>query len=298
MDVAGMTRILITGASGFTGLAACSYFASLGMEVAAVVRSASARVTGGTPYVCDLTKPEDVSRLVHEIRPDWVLHLAGRNSVAESWRDPGSFLQANLMAPVYLLEALRSCPDTRILVAGSMLGTAAAGQPIPHPYGFSKMLLMYAAQAWHLWFSQQIMVALPSNLIGPGPSTGICGLLARKIAGLETGAAHEPLRLSSLGEERDYVDVRDAVSAYKIILDQGVPGAVYSIGTEQPRSLGEIVSVFQSLTSASLPLEVENKPRPELVRRMDVTALKALGWSARIPFEQSLSDALDYYRHV
>lgn len=361
MDVCAMPRILITGAGGFTGRAACDYFVSKGYEVAAVVRSAdpsqgkpggggaldgkpdggagavpdraeahrepgaaggpgsshagyppdafrarqapfSAGRPGGMPagtlYACDLTRREDVSALAAEVEPDWVLHLAGRNSVAESWKDPAAFLQANVMASVYLLEALRTRPGTRILVAGSMLGAAEPGEPLPHPYGFSKMLLLYAARSWHRWFSQQIMVALPSNLVGPGPSGGICGLLARKIAALEKGGPPEPFRLSSLGEERDYLDVRDAVSAYETILGHGEPGAVYRIGSERLRPLGEIVSVFRSLTPAALPLEVENKPRPEPVRPMDVSALKALGWSARIPFETSLSDALDYYRRI
>lgn len=250
----------------------------------------------GTLHACDLTRREDVLALVAEVEPDWVLHLAGRNSVAESWKDPAAFLQANLMASVYLLEALRTRPGTRILVAGSMLGAAEPGEPLPHPYGFSKMLLLYAARSWHRWFSQQIMVALPSNLVGPGPSGGICGLLARKIAALEKDGPPDAFRLSSLGEERDYLDVRDAVSAYETILGHGDPGAVYRIGSERLRPLGEIVSVFRSLTKAALPLEVENKPRPEPVRPVDVSALKALGWSARIPFETSLADALDYYR--
>ncbi|MGE6227987.1 NAD-dependent epimerase/dehydratase family protein [Paenibacillus chitinolyticus] len=333
-----MPRILITGAGGFTGRAACDYFVSKGYEVAAVVRNErpayakpgngeapvmpdradasgvppgpngpsvlqepkSAKpgtsMPAGKLYACDLTRREDVERLVAETGPDWVLHLAGRNSVAESWQDPAAFLQANLMASVYLLEALRTRPGTRILVAGSMLGAAEPGEPLPHPYGFSKMLLLYAARSWHRWFSQQIMVALPSNLVGPGPSGGICGLLARKIAALEKGGPPEPFRLSSLGEERDYLDVRDAVSAYETILGHGEPGAVYRIGSERLRPLGEIVSVFRSLTPEALPLEVENKPRPEPVRPVDVSALKALGWSARISFETSLSDALEYYR--
>ncbi|EPD90151.1 MULTISPECIES: NAD-dependent epimerase/dehydratase family protein [unclassified Paenibacillus] len=338
MDVCAMPRILITGAGGFTGRAACDYFVSKGYEVAAVVRNAgaahvkpgngeapvvpdradasgvppgsngpsaaqeseSAKPGTGMPagklYSCDLTRQEDVKALVAETGPDWVLHLAGRNSVAESWKDPAAFLQANVMASVYLLEALRTRPGTRVLVAGSMLGAAEPGEPLPHPYGFSKMLLLYAARSWHRWFSQQIMVALPSNLIGPGPSGGICGLLARKIVALEKGGPPEPFRLSSLGEERDYLDVRDAVTAYETILGHGEPGAVYRIGSDRLRPLGEIVSVFRSLTPAALPLEVENKPRPEPARPMDVSALKALGWSARIPFETSLSDALDYYR--
>ncbi|MFS0840012.1 NAD-dependent epimerase/dehydratase family protein [Paenibacillus sp. 1P03SA] len=354
-----MSRILITGAAGFTGRAAWDYFAAKGYEVAAVVRGAGSRqgkpvraevpdgkpdggaepvperteahgephaaggpgkahadhppdafrapqaqysagrpgsMPAGTLHACDLTRQEDVLALVAEVEPDWVLHLAGRNSVAESWEAPAAFLQANLMASVYLLEALRTRPGTRILIAGSMLGAAEPGEPLPHPYGFSKMLLLYAARSWHRWFSQQIMVALPSNLVGPGPSGGICGLLARKIAALEKGGPPDAFRLSSLGEERDYLDVRDAVSAYETILGRGEPGAVYRIGSERLRPLGEIVSVFRSLTPAALPLEVENKPRPEPVRPVDVSALKALGWSARIPFETSLADALDYYR--
>lgn len=88
-------------------------------------------------------------------------------------------------------------------------------------------------------------MAEPSNLIGPGPSTGFCSLLAQHIvrseaAAVTGSAAPAAFRLSSRHALRDFLDVRDAVRAYGFILDSGETGRIYRIDSGTERELGRL----------------------------------------------------------
>uniref|UniRef100_A0A4Y8PQQ2 NAD-dependent epimerase/dehydratase domain-containing protein n=2 Tax=Paenibacillus athensensis TaxID=1967502 RepID=A0A4Y8PQQ2_9BACL len=248
-------------------------------------------------WPCDLTRADDVRRLIAETLPDLVLHLAGRNAVGESWREPLGYLQANVMSTFNLLDALRARPASRIVVAGSMLGFPASERPDPpHPYSLSKAFQAWGALGWGRLFGQPVIVAKPSNLIGPGPSTGICALLARRAAELEKGRQAPPFSLSSAIEERDYLDVRDAVRAYEALLAAGEPGGVYPVASGVNRSLGAVAAAVQQQLGRPLPLRIGSLDGYLPPAPVDIAPMCALGWRPVIPFEQSLRDALDYFR--
>ncbi|MDF2927530.1 MAG: UDP-2-acetamido-2,6-dideoxy-hexulose 4-reductase [Paenibacillaceae bacterium] len=290
--------ILITGAGGFTGRHACRYFSKLGYPVAAVVRREDKTAPSERVYTCDLTNKNQVAALIGQTDPHYVLHLAGRNAVADSWRDPLGCMESNLSSTLYLLEALRGKPDCRLLIAGSMLSFDLAGAPEPpHPYSLAKTMQVLAARAWGHLFHQEVLIAQPSNLIGPGHSNGICGLLAAKIVQWERGTDLSSFRLSSEHEERDYLDVRDAVAAYERILATGSPGLVYPVCSGTMRSLGDIARMYAKITSMQLPIEIGQTPRQTPPLPMDQGPMKELNWAPVISFEQSLSDALEYSRH-
>ncbi|WP_150269678.1 NAD-dependent epimerase/dehydratase family protein [Paenibacillus tepidiphilus] len=310
-------KVLITGAAGFTGRHAVRYFHAAGAEVTAVVRRLPEDPDIFAPevakYVCDLSDQGAVHAMIEAVRPEEVLHLAGRNSVPESWRDPLLYMETNVMATLYLLEALRSQPAGRILVAGSRLKyRPGAEEGPPHPYSLSKTLEELVSLAWGTLFKQPVLLAEPCNLIGPGPSTGFCSLLARHIVRTETAESEaelQPFRLSSRLAQRDFLDVRDAVRAYDVILRKGDTGVVYRIDSGAPHRLGDIAAELLAHTSAAVPMDwgpedssPDHDSAVSAVSGREDTAYPAehsaavLGWKPEIPLVQSLADILDHYR--
>lgn len=312
-------RLLVTGAGGFTGRHAVRHFAEAGYHVTAVVRSEPP--PGGFPSgvetaVCDLSSRTETKALIDAGAPDAVLHLAGRNSVPESWRDPLLYMESNIMSVLYILDALRGRPSVRVLVAGSRLKfRPELGETPPHPYSLSKTLETQMSLAWGSLFGQQVLLAEPCNLIGPGPSTGFCSLLARHIAACEKGETRPPFRLSSREAKRDFLDVRDAVRAYGDILERGEALTVYRIDSGRERPLGDIADRLLARAAAAVPMEwgegdgrdaaphasapsVPHASPPSVppaevrpaYREADVTEL---GWTPAIAFEVSLNDILD-----
>ncbi|MBW5447395.1 NAD-dependent epimerase/dehydratase family protein [Cohnella sp. CFH 77786] len=304
MDVSAMSagRVVVTGAGGFTGGHACRHLSRSGWEVIAIGSPRSApefwrgiRAAGGEP--CDLTDGMAVRSLIGRLRPEAVLHLAGQNAVDVSWKAPCGTLAANLISTVHLLEAVRSeRPDSRVVIAGSMVRPAddRLGETT-NPYAFSKTLQFMASQAWHRWYGLRVVVAEPSNLIGPGGSAGICGKIARWAAEAETGAEVRPFTLSSLGEQRDFLDVRDAADAYGLLLRAGEPGRTYALESGTFRTLEEVKRTFEE--EARLPLQwlIGNSPAISPVSR-DTGPIRSLGWRPRIPFRQSVKETLDEER--
>ncbi|WP_028539341.1 NAD-dependent epimerase/dehydratase family protein [Paenibacillus sp. J14] len=297
--------VLITGAGGFTGRHACQRFAAKGYRVFAMVRKAVGwPVNEKLEYIpCDLTDRAGVKQAIEQTRPQYVLHLGGKNSVPDSWAQPLLYMESNVMTTLYLLDALHSCGlgDTRILVAGSRLKFGLDRPLHPtHPYGLSKTLQEAAALAWGKLFQLGVLIAEPGNLIGAGPSTGICSLLARHIVRLERGESPLPFQLSAADARRDFLDVRDAVDAYEMLLRKGEIGEVYPVCSGRERSLAELVEDFAQLTTVT-DMRIQAGPssgsgsaspaEPPLPQ-----ALWDLGWRANVAWEQSLLDILDYFR--
>ena len=306
-------RLLVTGAGGFCGEHACRSFAALGWRVTAAVRRLP---EAGAPewawlgaaddvLACDLASRGETEALARRAAPDCVLHLAGANAVGASWSDPASVLQSNVMGTVHLLEGVRRLgTPCRVLVAGSMLrfplavagGAGETGPKPQHPYSLSKTMQVLVAQSWASLFGMEIIVAEPSNLIGPGRSGGLCGLLARYAAGAERAAAAgeeapAPFRFSSRGERRDLLDVRDAIAAYDVLLRAGESGRVYAVASGVMRTLEEIAEAFGELALHPPRWEYGDSaaasPAPS-----DPSAVAALGWAPRYSLRQSLQDAL------
>jgi GDP-4-dehydro-6-deoxy-D-mannose reductase len=290
--------VLITGANGFTGRHTCRHFHRKGMRVTAVVRTAVSHEPYAEWRRCDLTRKDEVYAVVREVKPDFVVHLAGRNSVPESWHDPVSCMEANFLSTLYLLDSLRDTKrDCPILVVGSILGSGLGlNSNTPHPYALSKSFQVKTAQEWGRFYKQRILIAQPSNLIGPGFSNGLCGLLAKAVAELERGKDVPPFLLSSLQEQRDFLDVRDAVKAYERILLHGTSGEIYKLGSGRVRSLGEVFACFQAMTTIKLHIQVENRPHPFLPEPVDNEKTSALDWKPLIPFKRSLREMLTFFR--
>lgn len=293
-------KVLITGATGFTGRHAVAYFQSMGARVAAVVRKAGSHSFGEgvAVHVCDLNDKEQVCRLVTKVQPDDVLHLAGKNSVPDSWANPILAIESNVMAALYLLDALRNFKAARIVIVGSRLKYV----PMPgfppqpsHPYSLSKALEETVSLAWMSLFGQQIMLAEPGNLIGAGPSTGICSLLARHIAACEIAGKTEAFGLSGRESTRDYLDVRDAVRAYATLLIKGTSGVVYPVVSGKERSLREIADALLGMSDAEIPVRWDHASSgPDGAGDQEgASLLRNLGWKPMISFSQSLRDILE-----
>ncbi|MBP1310508.1 GDP-4-dehydro-6-deoxy-D-mannose reductase [Paenibacillus sp. 1182] len=313
--------IVITGAAGYTGMHACRHFAKLGWEVAALTRTAAsvselillARDDENnspeaetrnciTPYVCDLLDKKRLGEVIRQIAPDYVLHLGGKNSVPESWQSPLLYMESNVLSTLYLLDVLRPFPKARIVVAGSRLKTALQAPYHPtHPYSLSKSLQEAVALSWGALFEQSVMLAEPCNLIGPGPSTGFCALLAGYIVQTERREGQSatetvPFRVSSRHAQRDFLDVRDAVRAYGVLLEQGVPGRVYSVCTGRIVELGNIVERMVALAKTSIPIQWGDVAESASTEAYRAKELEDMGWKPTIQLRQSLEDMIQYRR--
>lgn len=293
-------KLLITGATGFTGIHACHHFHQAGYEVIGVSRQPS-KIESDQIRIetCDLTNKNELTDLIQKNKPDRVLHLAGQNHVPSSWTNPVASLEINTMSTAYLLEAIRQqVPECKTLVVGSTLQYDVNDiTTLNHPYSLSKTLQVLIAQSWELLYELNIVIVKPSNLIGPGKSNGVCSLLALKVAEMELLGAEKVLRVNNLLASRDFLDVRDAVFGYEILFNKGRSGSIHDMTTGLSRYLKEVTSSLQAISSLSFTVEsVEDKLEVKVSTPPSDLLLENM--QALIPFEKSVEDILNYQRNL
>jgi len=291
--------LLITGANGFTGRHACQYFLEQGFHVIPMFQNRPHRENIGNSITCDLTNKSEVMKVIKQIKPDYVLHLAGRNSVIESWTAALEYMEINVIGTLYLLEAIKQeAPHCRTLVIGSALqADSMKNIKFSNPYSFSKTMQVIVAEAWGGLMDSNIIIAKPSNLIGPGVSNGICSILAKKMIDIESGKSEAIIEVNNLKDSRDFLDVRDVVKAYHVLLRDGINGKEYNIGSGVKRSLLDVLEQYKGLTQLNFTIKETDNFESDSNKSVVLEDIKKLGWVPKIQFHQSLKDVFEYAKH-
>src|SRR5690606_19227156 len=178
------------------------------------------------PGGVDLVHPETLEAWCSD-PPDAVIHLAGQTFVPESFRDPSRTIQVNLLGTLNLLQALKrggfngtflfvSSGDVYGQVAESALPISEELAPKPrNPYAVSKVAAELLCQQWGYAEGWRVLVARPFNHIGPGQAADfVVPSMARQMVGRAAGERRVTLEVGDIDVTRDFLDVRDVVSAY------------------------------------------------------------------------------------
>lgn len=306
-------RALITGSCGFVGAHLVNHLrAQPGLEVFGVARGSRTGLPERT-FTVDLTDDGAVANLIRDVRPDLVFHLAAQAAVPVSFGSPRDTLVNNIVGQLNLTEAiLASGLRPRMLVVGSAdeYGVVRPEElPIREdnplrpnsPYAVSKVAQDMLGYQYFASHGLHIVRVRPFNHIGPGQSDLFASAsFARQIAEIEAGLREPVLLVGNLQAKRDFTDVRDIVVAYRLLLERGVAGEVYNLGSGRSVQVGKLLELLLAQSDARIevrqdPARMRPSDNPEVV--CDCTkALSATGWQATIPLERTLRDLLNYWR--
>jgi len=313
-------RVLITGITGFVGSHLADYLLARGdVEVSGIKRWRSRmenieHLMGRiTLFDGDLRDSGSIRRILAEVRPDRIFHLAAQSFVSSSWGIPAETLANNVQGQVNLFEAVRDLAlPSKIHVAGSSeeYGLVAPEElPIVEtaplrplsPYAVSKVA--QDLLAYQYWMSYQLPVVRTRGFNHSGPRRGnvfVTSNFTHQIAEIERGRREPIVWVGNLEAIRDFTDVRDMVRAYWLALERGTPGEVYNVCSGRGYSVREILDLVLGMTS----VKVEIRQDPHRLRPSDVPVLvgdcskfrQVTGWEPTIPFDVTLKDLLDYWR--
>jgi len=281
-DLSGK-RVLVTGASGFTGRYMTTELKEQGCTVIGTVSNAPPASEKCLPHevlAVDLRDSASVIDVVEAARADYVVHLAAVAFVGHGNAD--DFYEVNLLGTRNLLHALASSrrPPQQVLLASSanVYGNATEGvidESVPaapaNDYAVSKLAMEYAARLWQ--DRVPMVIARPFNYTGVGqePNYLIPKIVSHFIRRAPT------IELGNTEVWRDFGDVRSVVSAYRQLLQSpDAVGETVNVCSGVAHSLGEIIDICSRITGHRIQVDVN----PAFVRQNEVKTL--LGSNAKL----------------
>ncbi|MCC7416459.1 MAG: GDP-mannose 4,6-dehydratase [Acidobacteria bacterium] len=301
---------LVTGAAGFAGSHLLDLLRDGPGEVVAWHRPGGAPASvGGVQWeAIDLLDASAVRDAIARRRPTAVYHCAGAAHVGRSWDNTAFTFAINVRGTHHLLDALeRAGVTARVLIPGSALIYAPADRALVEtdplkpasPYGLSK--LAQEMLGWRAGRRIRTLIARAFNHFGPRQDPMfVASGFARRIADIERGFWAPEISVGNLEARRDLTDVRDTVRAYRLILERGEPGRPYNVCTGRAVAIRDLLDMLIARARVPLTVIVDPKryrPNDAPLLLGDPARLRDdLGWSPRIPIEQTLDDLLAYWR--
>ena len=314
-------KVLITGVTGMVGSHLAEYFLNSfpDIEVHGLIRwrSPLTNIRNILPRIQlhqgDLRDLNSLILLLRKVKPDRIHHLAAQSYVDQSFIAPADTLNSNIIGTVNLLDAIRVVginPRVHICSSSEVYGQVLPDEvPITEscplrpasPYAVSKVGEDMVAFQYGL--SYQLDLIRTRMFTHTGPRRGDVfaeSSFAKQVAEIELDPKQGPVRVGNLDSVRTLADVRDAVRAYKLLLDKCKTGEVYNIGGKETMKVGDILEILKSLARVPIQHVVD----PARLRPSDVTLqipdtskfFKETGWVPEISARQTLSDLLDYHR--
>ena len=314
-------RSLITGAGGFAGSHLAEYLLQQNQEVIALVNPQN-NLLNLKPILTqirverlDIRDPDGVVKILADVQPGRVYHLAAVSSPAESLADPKAAYDVNVFGTFNLLNACRHIHlDSRFLYVSSAEvygGGEEDCMPLredcpfrpPHPYAASKAAGEMVAYQFYKSYGLPVVRARPFNHTGPRQSDAyVCSSLARQVANIDAGAYPLQVRAGNLKLRRDFSDVRDVVRGYYLLLEKGREGDVYQLCSGKPVLLESILEILGSFSCKPFTVAVDESRRrsgelPEIWGDYS-KATGDTGWAPQYELQTTLLDLKRYWEEI
>ena len=301
-------RVAITGGTGFLG----------GFVTEALRARGAAAVfpLGHRDY--DLVKPGEASRLIGDLRPTLILHLAARvGGILANQQNPGAFFYENLMMGAQLFEAARLLGVPKLVAAGTICAYpkhAAVPFREEHlwdgypeetnaPYGLAKKMLLVQSSAYRQQYGMNSVVVFPVNLYGPrdnfDPVTShvIPALIRKCVLAQERG--EQAITVWGDGSpSREFLHVRDAAEGLLLACERYDSSEPVNLGAGFEITIRDLVSLVARLSGFSGEVRWDqSRPNGQPRRKLDVSrARERFGFEAKIGFEEGLRETIAWYR--
>lgn len=313
-----MRKVWITGGRGFVGQTLARTLLARDDRVWILDhhRDTGSGIAGTESLECPLEDGDAVAQALRATRPDAIVHLAAQSSGGQSFSIPRETLRNNVESTLGLLEGMRALDAEerpRLLSVGSCEeygGPEHDGelplreeQPLRpgSPYAVSKAAQTLLVQQYRRAHGLQTLAVRSFTHTGPGQSDRfVFGSWARQVAELEQRGGGV-LAVGNLRVSRDVSDVRDVARAYSELLDAEWEHDVVNLCSGREFALRLALDLLCGASAAPIRTEVDPaRLRPSDALRVvgDPSRLRSMiGWIPSTPFEKTLEDLLEWWRH-
>ena len=327
-----MKKVLITGITGQVGSQLADYILdNTNYEVVGMMRWQESldniyhltdRINKKdriSVYYADLNDGMSIKRMIDEVRPDYISHLAAQSYPKTSFDIPIETLQTNIIGTANLLEAIRQTdkydPVVHVCSSSEVYGKAPMGVTLSEdtpmhgasPYSISKIGTDYLGRFYGEAYGMKTFMTRMGTHTGPRRSDVFFeSTVAKQIALIESGYQEPVVYVGNLSSTRTFQDARDAVRAYYMLLEASAegriePGSYFNIAGEESYSLTEVVDLLLGLSTRK---DIEVKTEVDRLRPIDAdyqmfdnTKIRSvIDWKPEIPTSKMFRDLLNHWR--
>ena len=258
----------------------------------------------------DLRRADDARRLLTDIQPDTVIHLAARvGGIGANQERPADLYLDNLLMGTNVIEQCRLAGTDRLVVVGTICSypkhtkvpftedSLWTGYPeeTNAPYGVAKLAHLVQLQANRDQYGQHGIYLMPTNLYGPGdkfhPSVShvIPALIKKCVDAVEAG--HDSIEVWGTGTaSREFLYVDDAAHGILLAAEHYRGAAPVNLGANHEVAIKELIHDVAEITGFAGRIEWDaSKPDGQPRRCVDASRAKELfGFEATTPFLEGL----------
>jgi GDP-L-fucose synthase len=298
-------RVWVAGHTGMAGSAIVRRLKTEGCETLTVARRE-----------VDLRRQQAVEQWMAERRPEAVFLAAGTvGGIGANDSRPAEFLYDNLMIEANIIEAARRVGVEKLLfLSSSCVYPRLAPQPMREEalltgaleptnqwYAVAKIAGMKLCQAYRRQHGCDFICAMPTNLYGLGDnydpeSSHVAAATIRKVHHAKENNLGS-IRIWGTGTpRREFLYVDDLADAVVFLMQNYSADLHMNVGTGEDISIRELAELIASVAGWQGGFEYDaSKPDGMPRKVMDVSRLRALGWSARTPLEQGFRRTYESY---
>ena len=304
-------RVLITGATGFIGANLAHFFVNEKADVHIVLRESSntwrinSILSRLNKHYCDLTDREDTKRVISEIRPNIILHLAMYGGYSFQ-NDSLKMIDTNYIGTINLLDACIEEEFDCFINTGSSSEYGIKDKPMKESdllepidvYGVTKAAATLYCQVLAKKYNLPIFVL---RLFSP---YGYYEEPARLIPYLIISMLkNEKIKLASPYAVRDFIFIEDVVDVFLLTIDkkdQILPGTILNVGSGSDTKVIEVFKMLKEIVGYKMDFTVEGFPRDSEqlhIWRANIEKIqKTLGWYPKYKLEDGLIKTVKWFR--
>lgn len=303
-------RSATTYVAGHGGLAGSAIWRRLTVE-------GFTRLIGRSSAELDLRDRGRVFAFFEEVRPKTVILAAAKvgGIVANSaW--PADFLSENLQIQVNVMDAAAQIGVDRLLFLGSScIYPKFAAQPITEDslltghleptndaYAVAKIAGIFQVQAVRRQHGLRWISAMPTNLYGPrdnfSPSAShVLPALIRRYETARIEASPVVVNWGSGSPRREFLHADDMADAVLHLLDGYDDPSPINLGVGSDLTIRTVAQIVSDAVGYLGRTEWDTtKPDGTPRKVLDVSRIRALGWSPRIPLSEGIADTVEWFR--
>jgi len=301
-------RFLVTGGNGFLG----------GYVLEGLAARGARTVFAPTAKEYDLRKLPHIKRMLDDLKPDVIIHLAARvGGIGANREHPGSFFYDNLIMGVQLMEEARLRGVGKFVAIGTICAYPKF-TPVPFkeenlwngypeetnaPYGLAKKMLLVQSQAYRREYGFNSIFLLPVNLYGPrdnfdpASSHVIPALIKKCFDAVDNGDDH--IVCWGTGKpSREFLYAADAAEGILLATEKYDEPDPVNLGAGFEITIRELAEKIADMTGFTGTLVWDaSKPDGQPRRCLDTSrAWEKFGFRAKMDFEEGLRKTIEWYR--